>query len=333
MLFLTEADVTGLLDMGEAIAALEAGLAEEAGGGAQNMVKTHVLWGGGHTLHAIGAVFPRRGFACAKSWAHTGGANPHLLLFDAHDGQMRAIMEAFALGQLRTGGISGLATAWLARPEADEMGLIGSGPQALTQLAAVAAVRRLKRVRVYSPTPEHRAAFAARAADELGLRVEPVLSVEAAVKDAPIVTLVTRARTPILHSAMLATGTHVNAVGAISPERAEFAADLLPRCATIACDNVATVRALSRELIDAFGGDETQWARLAPLSAIVAAGARRQPDADLTLFKAMGMGISDLSLAVEIYGRASKRAVGLELPPTTRARPRLRSGAAAATGG
>lgn len=333
MLFLTEADVAGLLDMSEAIAALEAGLAEEAVGGGKNMVKTHVLWDGGHTLHAIGAVFPRQGFACTKTWAHTGGANPHLILFDAHDGQARAIMEAFALGQLRTGGISGLATRWLAAPEADEMGLIGSGPQALTQLAAVAAVRRLKRVRVFSPNAEHRAAFAGRAADALGLTVEPVASVEAAVKDAPIVTLVTRARVPILHAAMLAKGTHVNAVGAISPERAEFAADLLPRCATIACDNVATVRALSRELIDAFGDDERQWARAEPLASIIAAHAGRPAGADLTLFKAMGMGISDLSLAVEIYRRAQARSVGREMPPTQRAKPRLRRGAVAATGG
>jgi ornithine cyclodeaminase len=333
MLFLTEADVAGLLDMGEAIAALEAGLGEEAKGGARNMVKTHVLWGEGHTLHAIGAVFPRRAFACTKTWAHTGSANPHLILFDAHDGQARALIEAFALGQLRTGGISGLATRWLSRPDADEMGLIGSGPQALTQLAAVAAVRRLQRVRVFSPTQEHREAFCRRAGQELDLRVEPVSSVEAAVKDAPIVTLVTRAQQPILHAAMLARGTHVNPVGAISPERQEFAADLLARCTGIACDDAPTVRALSRELIDAWRDDERQWARLVPLSAVIAAGAPRRNDADLTLFKAMGMGISDLSLAIEIFARAGARGVGQALPPTTRARPRLKSGVAAAAGG
>ena len=160
------------------------------------------------------------------------------------------------------------------------MALIGSGPQALTQLAAVAAVRRLKRVRVFSPTQEHREAFARSATFELGVRIEPAASVEAAVKNTPIVTLVCRATTPVLRAAMLARGAHVNAVGAISPERAEFAADLLPRCTAIACDNVATVRNLSRELIDALGADEKQWARLVPLSAIVAAGAARRPDAD-----------------------------------------------------
>src|SRR6185437_8817805 len=96
-LWIREAEVTSLLDMGEAIAALEAGLKLEAAGAAENMVKTHAVWGGGHTLHAIGAIFPEAGFVGTKTWAHAGGANPLLLLFDAHDGQLKAIIEAFAL--------------------------------------------------------------------------------------------------------------------------------------------------------------------------------------------------------------------------------------------
>jgi alanine dehydrogenase len=203
----------------------------------------------------------------------------------------------------------------------------------MTQLAAIAAVRRLKRVRVFSPNPEHRAEFAVRAGNELDLRVEPAESAAAAVMDAPIVTVVTRARAPVITAAMIATGAHVNAVGAISPERAEFAADLLPRCGLIIADSVQQVRNLSRELIDTFGEDETQWARLKPLSQIVAARDARPRNADVTLFKAMGMGISDLSLGMEIYRRAVARSVGHKLAPTVRARPRLRSDAMTSTGG
>lgn len=332
-LYITEADVAGLIDMGEAIAALEAGLKAEASGAAENMVKTQAVWGGGHTLHAIGAIFPEAGFVGTKTWAHTGSANPMLLLFDSHSGQLKAIIEAFALGQLRTGGISGVATRWLAAADAAEMGLIGSGHQAMTQLAAVAAVRRLKRVRVFSPNPTHRADFAIRAEDELDLCVEPADTAAAAVKDAPIVTVVTRARTPVITAAMIATGAHVNAVGAISPERAEFAADLLPRCSLIIADSVPQVRNLSRELIDAFGKNEAQWARVKALSQIVASGAPRPRGADVTLFKAMGMGISDLSLGMEIYRRAVARSVGRPLAATVRAKPRLRSSALAEIGG
>ena len=123
------------------------------------MVKTHAVWGGHHTLHAIGATFPDEGFVGTKTWAHANGAAPLLILFDSHNGSLRAIIEAFALGQLRTGGISGLATKYLAADDALEMALIGTGKQALTQLAAVAAVRPLRRVRAFSRDAAARAQF------------------------------------------------------------------------------------------------------------------------------------------------------------------------------
>src|SRR3984893_14570967 len=144
-LWITEAEVVRLMDMKGAIAALDRGLALEAAGKAENMVKTHAIWGGHHTLHAIGATFADEGFVGTKTWAHANGAAPLLILFDSHNGSLRAIIEAFALGQLRTGAISGLATKYLAAEGASDMALIGTGKQAMTQLAAVAAVRPLRR--------------------------------------------------------------------------------------------------------------------------------------------------------------------------------------------
>ena len=159
-LWITEAEVAALVDMGDAIGALERGLSAEARGGAVNMAKTHTTFGHGDTLHAIGATMLAEGVVGTKTWAHTeGGANPLLILFDAANGQLVAVIEAFALGQLRTAAISGLATRWLAAPDAAEMALVGAGKQALAQVAAVAAVRKLGRVRVASRNPENAAAF------------------------------------------------------------------------------------------------------------------------------------------------------------------------------
>src|SRR5262245_13353252 len=103
-LWITEAEVVRRMDMKGAIAALDRGLALEAAGKAENMVKTHAIWGGHHTLHAIGATFADEGFVGTKTWAHANGAAPLLILFDSHNGSLRAISEAFALVQLRPGG-------------------------------------------------------------------------------------------------------------------------------------------------------------------------------------------------------------------------------------
>src|SRR5438270_233741 len=140
-LWITEAEVVHMMDMNEAIKALEKGLLAEAAGEASNMVKTHVAWGNGSTLHAIGAVFPQEGFVGTKTWAHTeGGATPLLILFDSETGALKAIIEAFALGQMRTGSAAGVATRWLAAEDADEFAIIGTGKQAITQVAAVASL-------------------------------------------------------------------------------------------------------------------------------------------------------------------------------------------------
>ena len=323
-LWITEAEVAALVDMGDAIGALERGLSAEARGGAVNMAKTHTTFGHGDTLHAIGATMLAEGVVGTKTWAHTeGGANPLLILFDAANGQLVAVIEAFALGQLRTAAISGLATRWLAAPDAAEMALVGAGKQALAQVAAVAAVRKLGRVRVASRNPENAAAFAKRASAELKLEIEPAASIAAAVKDADIITLVTRATAPFLQSAMVARGAHINAVGAVVPERAEFEPSMLGRCAVVAADTVPGVRNLSREFIEFYGDDDHAWSDVLPLSRVIATGKGRPADADLTLFKAMGMGISDLSMGVEVLGRARANGVGRPLAPTLRAKPRL----------
>lgn len=309
-LWITEADVAAVLDVKGAIAAVETGLVAEASGTAENMLKTHVKWGGGSTLHAIGAAFSVAGMVGTKTWAHADGrATPLLILFDADSGELRAVIEAFALGQLRTGALSGVAARWLAAEAADELAIIGSGRQAMAQVAAVAAVRRLRAVRVFSPTQAHREAFATQVRDVLEIEARAAATVADAVADAPLVTLVTRAREPFLRAAMLARGAHVNAVGAITLDRVEFSSDVFARCGIVAADSVPSVQRLSREFQDHYGstGD---WSAVTPLSSIVAGAARRTPATDLTLCKAMGMGVSDLAVGMEVLTRVSRTGRG-----------------------
>jgi len=321
-ILISESDAASVMDMPSAIRALEAGLLAEARGAATNMTKTHVEFeaqGGHATLHAIGAAFPDAGIAGTKTWAHTpGGASPLLILYDANTGRLNAIIEAFALGQLRTGAASGVATKWLAAEDAGELALIGTGKQSIAQVAAIAAVRPLRRVRVCGRDAGRRSRAAARIREEFGIDVVEANRVADAVKDAPMVTCVTRAREPFLTAAMLARGAHVNAVGAITPAGAEIAHDVVARCTRVVVDSPPQARRLSRELIDFYGNDDEAWKTVRPLSAVVAAQQRRAPADDLTLFKSLGMGISDLSLGIEIYNAARAAGIGTPLPAAVR---------------
>ncbi len=237
-LWISEAEVVSMMDIGGAIGALERGLMAEAEGNAQNMIKTHVEWDGS-TLHAIGAVFPRMGICGTKTWSHTpSGATPLLILFDSNHGNLMAVIEAFALGQMRTAAASGVATRWLAAAEADEFAMIGAGKQAITQVAAVLAVRPIRRIRVFSRDENRRNQFVARLRAEFEVEAAASRTVREAVDGASIISVATRATDPIVTADLVQPGAHINSVGAIVPSRAEISQDVLARSTRIVTDSV-----------------------------------------------------------------------------------------------
>lgn len=325
-LWISEAEVAAALHIGDAIRAVREGFREEARGAATNMLKTFTSWGEHRsTLHAIGATFPERGVVGTKTWAHTeGGANPLFVTFDAATGRVVAVIEAFALGQLRTAAVSGVATDLLAVPDASEFTLIGTGKQALAQVGAVVAVRPITRVRVFGRDTERREAFAARVRDTFDVEVVAATSVAEAVDGTDVLTLATRATTPFLSSGMVPRGTHVNALGAITMARQEFEPDLLERCDVVTTDSVPQVRELSKEFADHFGGPEGDWSRVEPLSALVEGDGGRPTDADLTLSKAMGTGICDLAMGLACIDAVRASGGGRPGPPVEHVAPRLR---------
>lgn len=316
-LWLSEQDVTSLVSQSDAINALEAGLRSQGKGEGQNIPKALAAYGDGSSMHSLGSTLPTLGYGGYKNWVHTKrGAKAVFILFDAVEGQLLSMMEANALGQLRTSAITGLGTKWLARVDANDMAIIGSGRQAMAQVAAVNAVRPLSRLRVWSPTPEKRQAFVAQLREKFKAEVTAASSIEAATEGTNIVTVVTRAQDAFVKSSMLPSGVHLNAVGAILPANAELHQDVVARAGFIAVDDVAGVQKASRELIDYFetGEGKGQWSRVHALGKIIAENKRPPAGCDLTMFKSMGMGISDLSVAILAYERARESSVGSSIP-------------------
>ena len=316
-LWLTEADVVSVMDLADAIRTIEVTLPAEARGEAKNLEKTVVAWEGG-TLHALGGI--AHGSAATKTWAHTeGGATPLLVLYDSANGALKAVIEALALGQIRTGAMSGVATRCLSRADADVAAIIGTGRQALPQAAAIAAVRPLKQIRIWGRNEEKRRAIATRIREELGIEAIATRTVEDAVKDAMVITTATRARAPFLNSRPVADGAHINAIGAIVRTGAELMPDLVARCGRIVVDSVSQAQKLSREL------QSVAWDRVQTLSRLLLAPVARDAG-EITLFKSLGIGVADLALANEIYRRAVEAGLGRPLPHPEKVSPRLRVG-------
>jgi alanine dehydrogenase len=320
-LWISEADVVSVLDLPGAIAVLAAGFAAESAGHAVPLEKTMASFAEHGTLHALGAAAGN--LAGAKVWAHTpGGADPVLLLFDASTGRIIAVVEAFALGQLRTAGTAGLATDRLARPDARCLAIIGTGKQALPQVAAVAAVRPIRQVRAFSPNADRRAAFARRVHEQLELPCTAAASAAEAADGADVVTLVTRATEPVLETAMVRPGMHINAVGAIDLARREFEPAILGR-ATVVTDSPSQARNLSAELREFFGAEAGRWQRLRALGDVVHDGpGQRLPD-EITVFKGMGSGVADLAIGRAVLAKVREAGGGTPVERRGRAVPTL----------
>ena len=143
-----------------------------------------------------------------------------ILLFSTENGEPLAIMNDGYLQHLRVGATAGIAAKYLSSANADTVGMIGSGGMALTHALAFAAVRHIKRIQVYSPTPANRQAFAAKLAERLGVEVVPVSSAEAAVKGAQIVSACTDATVPVIPGRSVDAGAFISTVkGSVELDR------------------------------------------------------------------------------------------------------------------
>jgi ornithine cyclodeaminase/alanine dehydrogenase-like protein (mu-crystallin family) len=315
MLFLTESDVMQLLPMSEAIRLMRVIFERLALGEAINQPRRRLILPTGSALHYMAGSDGKYFGAKIYSTKPRFGAHFVFLLYRAEDAQLLAVMQANWLGQIRTGAVSGLATDLMARKDAAEAGMIGTGFQARSQIEAIAVVRRLRRVKVWSRSPEKRAAFAGEYTVTLGIPVEPAETAEEAVRDAAIVTTATNAKDPVIEDRWIGAGTHVNAMGSNQPKRRELPAGLIARADCIAVDSKEQARMESGDLL--LNMDETGWAsdRLVELADIVAGRVPgRRSDDQITVFKSIGLAVEDVVSAGFVYERAVEAGLGRAVP-------------------
>jgi ornithine cyclodeaminase/alanine dehydrogenase-like protein (mu-crystallin family) len=236
-----------------------------------------------------------------------------VLLFEGKRGQLVAVIDATEVTAIRTAAVSAVATRALARDDAGDLALLGSGTQARTHLAAMAAVRRLRRVRVWSRDQARAAELAARAAAEgaCDCEIAAVASARDAVSGADLVCTTTAARTPVLEGAWLAAGAHVNAVGACVPSARELDGAAVAR-ARLFVDRRESALAEAGDVLLARGegaiGDDHIAGELGEVLAGSVPG-RRSAD-EITLFKSLGIGVEDIAAAHFVHQRAREQGAG-----------------------
>jgi alanine dehydrogenase len=310
MLYLTEEDVRRFLPMNECVRLMGETFQALAEGTAINQPRRRMFLPTGSVLHsmagAVGAYFGTKFYSANVKH----GAHFFFMLFDAATAQPVAMIQANALGQIRTGAASGYATHLLARPDASTLGIIGSGFQARTQMEAILEVRVIKKAFVYSRNEARREAFAEECSKAFSIPVTPMDSAAEAVRHADIVVTATFSKDPVIDASCIRPGTHINAMGSNNPQRRELPADLIARANWIVVDSIEQSKIEAGDLLLAW--DEEGWntPRLMELQNVP--GVHRAPD-DITIFKSNGLGVEDVAAGAYVYEKARDAGVGQRL--------------------
>lgn len=317
-LVLTRRDVLELLDPIACIDAVEAAFRQHAEGRiAPGILSVHVEGGGFHIKTAAMLDAPR--YFAAKINANFP-ANPGtaglptiqgaILLFDAANGRVLAVMDSAEITALRTAATTAVAVRHLARRSASTVTLIGCGVQAASQLRAVAAVRDLRHIHVADLDRERAERFARSMADALNARVEATDDVPAAVAASEICITCTPARRYIVEREWVRPGTFIAGVGADNEHKQEIDPRLF-RSARVVVDSLEQCAAIGDLHHALDSGDMTQAEVHAELGAVVAKRApARQSEDEIVLFDSTGVALTDVAAAARVYESALERGRG-----------------------
>ena len=309
-LVLSRLDTEGMMDLDTAMDVLSSVMIEEIEGntfhmppygGGKSRRRTFRLVGGG--LYGIGRMGIRMGA---------------VQLLDAESGRTLAIVGGNATS-FRIPGMMALGAHRLARPDAKRIGLLGSGRNAFGVVQAIAHVRPIEELKVFSPTPEHRDKVAHQAAEALDISAAACDTPEAAIRDADVILVGTSSYDPVLRFSDLRPGVHIGSWGMTS----ELDEDVFQNIDQFAVQNVDQEIDSGRpdvhpyiegKLWKAVQDGRYDPARVTPLGSIIKGDvAAKNGSTDVTLFRDSRGGVGDIALASYVYEQAKRLGVGTEI--------------------
>lgn len=325
MLLLEHDDIAGLLSPEEVIEALREALIEQSKGLVQVPPRTTVESTSGfgwlRTMPAILNGAKVMGFKAMHSTPGVG-VGYFVDLYDLPTGELLAMMDADWLTAQRTAATAALGVDMLARETIRTVGVLGSGEQARSMLIATSKVRHLAEIKVFSPTPAHRQAFAETIGREHGLNVKPVEQPQQAVAGCDLLLSVFRAgKAPFVAADWITPGMHICAASSVRPSARELDDAIWRSAAVVAVDD-RTHAFESGDGRSAIASRSCDPQRSVELWELVSGQKRgRVTDADITLFKSVGTALQDIAVAKAIYLRARQKGLGRDLRHFPRMRP------------
>lgn len=318
-LLLRHEDVISCCSMHDAIEAVEMGLKDEAAGALMQPQRHNLRFGEGGKdgfLRIGPCALLNEGWMGFKAMnlAKGHGVRYQIHLYEMATGELKAIMDAKHITTLRTGATSAIATKYLANPGATTVGVIGSGNESWAQIAAMAAIEKVKNVKVYSPTEANRNAYAERCENELGVKAQGVATPDDAVDGAGLIVAAVNSDKHVLFGRQLQSGMHVNSVGTARPVLREIDEEVFARADIVAVDTREGVFQEAGDAILAVEAGAIKPRDAYETHQLVSGEAPpRSSEAQITLFKSVGTALQDISTAVRAFQNASLKGIGQQL--------------------
>jgi len=237
-----------------------------------------------------------------------------IILLDEKTGAPIALMEGGFLTAMRTGGVAGLASKLLARPEAKIHALFGAGGMARAHAWAVDTAQNIEKLIIYSIDPHEKLeAFRESLGDIIRCEIVIADDPERAVSEADIVTLITSSREPVVNADWIKPGTHINGVGSHAPAMRELDTRTVQKSKVI-CDLVDACKQEAGDFIIPVEAGEWRWDHVHGSLGDVVTGKipGREEDDEITVFKSVGLAIQDMSTALHVYKKAVELNVGTD---------------------
>lgn len=325
-LILNKEDIKKVLTMRETINILEKGF-REFGLGRVRMPQRHVIRVTDGACIFMPACLESQGAVGIKVVTYFKN-NPSdyglpsilatVMLLDPASGKLLAIMDGEFLTAMRTGAASGLATKYLAREQACVLGVLGSGAQAVAQIAAVCEVRPIKRVKVFSPNLKSKRDRFLRELTTLMIsdiekEIQIADSAEEAVRGSDVIVLASSATEPIINGDWVENGSHINAIGGHTPSTRELDTQTVVR-SKIICDSVEACLVEAGDLLIpiAEGRLKREDVTIGLGDVVLDESKGRASDNEITLFKSVGLAFEDISTALFVHQSASRQTIGVQ---------------------
>ena len=314
-LFLTDADVARLTDWRAAFDALRTAYASHVA--AAMVPPRSMARGDGTWLRGLTAVSPSgRHMGCKLISASMKARRASYLvsLFDQETMGLAALIDGNRITGIRTAVTAAVAVDAAAPRKPLKVAAIGSGFEAKGLLAALAAVRDVAGVRVFSPTPANREKFASTVRAEYGLQIEAATSASEAIDGADVVLCAARSRdeSPVIRGEWLAPGMTVVSIGSTLPEQREVDEETVARASLIVADMPEEVAHDTGDMLAATRAGVEFAGKLVSLADLVGGKAARRPE-DIVLYKSVGSALQDVITAEMLLARARAMGVGTEL--------------------